>query len=526
MLTNQSESGSTIDATDIRNQRKAVVEALVEAGHEVICLTCGLNLHELLHSVRRIRPEVVFNLVESLGGSDRLIILVPWLLDCFEIPYTGATSESILATTNKIQAKRQLRSAGLPTPDWFEGSKYSPQFEDIEPEKQKQLANSLVGNQWIVKPVWEHASQGMDDSAVVSLKQFESLSGMLAKRQIHSRYELFAERFIEGREFNVTLVFGDCLPPAEIDFSKLPPSKPHIVGHNAKWVVNSLEYNGTTRTFCLHSRDESLLKRLQQLSQACWRLFRLEGLARVDFRVDAEGQPWILEVNINPCLSPDAGLAAAIENAGLKYTNVIDQLVRTASVSRRPVVAHSSSTSSLDIHSEFKKHDLQTAEIKLRRQLSSSDRHAVRELIESTGFFRSDEVEVAIELVDTRLEKGLASGYYFLFAETLSSANETNLIGYVCFGPIACTIASWDIYWIAVAPAQQGKGIGQMMMKEVESLIRELGGKNIYLDTSGQPQYAPSRRFYERCGFSVAAVLADFYDKGDDKVSLFKAVSG
>ncbi len=142
-----------------------------------------------------------------------------------------------------------------------------------------------------------------------------------------------------------------------------------------------------------------------------------------------------------------------------------------------------------------------------------ADRHAIRQLVERTGFFRDEEIEIAVELVDERLAKGPVSGYEFLFAET--SAGQ--LIGYSCFGPIACTIGSYDLFWIAVEPSHQRHGIGRQILAATEARIAAAGGRAIYLDTSGQEKYLPTRAFYERNGYTLAARLADFYAPGDDR---------
>lgn len=158
-----------------------------------------------------------------------------------------------------------------------------------------------------------------------------------------------------------------------------------------------------------------------------------------------------------------------------------------------------------------------SARIVMRHHVEPEDRDCVRRIVESTAMFRPDEVGVAVELVDERLAKGEASGYHFAFAEL-----DGKVAGYACFGPIACTISSFDLYWIAVAPELQGRGLGQRLVDESERQIRALGGQRVYIDTSGRAQYEPTRRFYERCGYAVQAVLPEFYAPGDDRVIFFK----
>jgi D-alanine-D-alanine ligase len=143
--------------------------------------------------------------------------------------------------------------------------------------------------------------------------------------------------FIEGREFNLTVLGGAggprVLPPAEIDFGAFPDGKPHIVGYRAKWDAGSFEFHHTPRRFDFPQEDGGLLDHLTMLALRAWDEFGLRGYARVDFRVDRAGQPWILEVNANPCLAPDAGLAAAVQHSGIGYDRAIQWIVEDAACS-------------------------------------------------------------------------------------------------------------------------------------------------------------------------------------------------
>ena len=152
-------------------------------------------------------------------------------------------------------------------------------------------------------------------------------------------------------------------------------------------------------------------------------------------------------------------------------------------------------------------------QITWREEPKPSDRKRVREIAVSSGFFSEAEIEVAVELVQERLNKGVESGYCFLFAE-----KDRNVAGYSCFGPIPCTAESYDIYWIAVQEELRGSGLGAEILKRVEERIKETGGKRVYVETSSRKQYRPTRSFYSRCGFRKEATLKDFYSAGDDKV--------
>ena len=150
--------------------------------------------------------------------------------------------------------------------------------------------------------------------------------------------------------------------------------------------------------------------------------------------------------------------------------------------------------------------------IKLRTTVTAADEAHVREIVAATGMFRPPEVEVAAELVRIRLRDGAASGYEFVFAE-----QDEQVLGYACFGLNTVTVASYDLYWIAVRPNLQGRGIGQLLLRAVEARIAAAGGERIYIETSARPDYAATRGFYERCGYALEAVLRDFYASGDDK---------
>ncbi|HVP12630.1 MAG TPA: GNAT family N-acetyltransferase [Phycisphaerae bacterium] len=156
--------------------------------------------------------------------------------------------------------------------------------------------------------------------------------------------------------------------------------------------------------------------------------------------------------------------------------------------------------------------------MEFRQQARPSDEAAVREIVSSTGFFSEAEVDVAVELVQERLRRGDASGYFFLFAEI-----DGRPVGYACYGPIACTIGSYDLYWIAVHKEYQHRGLGRALLLATERKIWEAKGRRIYVETSSRPQYRPTREFYAHFDYRVEAELADFYAPGDGKIIYSKA---
>jgi len=187
---------------------------------------------------------------------------------------------------------------------------------------------------FIIKAIWEEASFGIDAGAIMDAKNEADLRAKLAQRSEHLGREAFAEAYIDGREFNLSVLETEkgpvVLPPAEIDFGDFPPNKPRIVDYAAKWDVNSFEYHHTPRRFEFADADRGLLDQLVSLAIRCWEVFGLRGYVRVDFRVDDQRRPWVLEINANPCISPDAGFVAAAERGGLNFVNVVDAIVRSA----------------------------------------------------------------------------------------------------------------------------------------------------------------------------------------------------
>ncbi|MEX2218198.1 MAG: hypothetical protein WD749_05505 [Phycisphaerales bacterium] len=308
---------SAADERDVVAQMGAIGPALAALGHGAGRLPFTLNLEAAAESLRAIGPDLVFNLVESIGGQGRLIHLAPALLDSLELPYTGCPTDAVYTTSNKLLAKRLLRSAGIPTPVSYTRDELRRGVE-------------VIPGRYILKSVWEHASRGLDEGSVVRAGAAAPLLEALDERLPLLGGEGFAEAFIDGREFNLSLLDGIILPQAEILFEGLSASQARIVGYRAKWDESSPEYRGTPRRFDFPHSDQPLLVVLDTLAMGCWKAFGLRGYARVDFRVDEEGRPWALEVNTNPCLSPDAGFAAAVARSGLSFEQAIGRILTAA----------------------------------------------------------------------------------------------------------------------------------------------------------------------------------------------------
>ena len=248
-----------------------------------MAVPCTLDLAALRETLLECRPQLVFNLVESLGGTDSLSYLPSAVLDALGLPYTGNSTDALFTTNHKLMAKRMMQLAGLPTPHWFSEHGCGPD-SDIAPLKPP----------CIIKSVWEHGSRGLDDGNVILDGDTEWIRRRLREFTTRTGRPHFAEKFIDGREFNLPMLDGpdgpQILPVGEMDFSTFPADKPRIIGHRAKWHESSFEFNNTPRNFHFLEHDRPLVEHLQCLALDCWRLFGLRGYVRVDFRVDQAGR--------------------------------------------------------------------------------------------------------------------------------------------------------------------------------------------------------------------------------------------
>ena len=310
--------GASAEEQDTLVEVEAVACALAGLGHSAHAVSFSLDLRAAAESLAALSPDLVFNLVEGINGQGQLIHLSPALLDYLRIPYTGAPADAMYLSSNKLLAKRLLRDSGIPTPHWLANDALEAQ-------------ETFNGSAFIIKAVWEHASVGLDEDSIIVPVDREHLRREIKQRRESWNREFFAEHYIDGREFNLSLLAGDSgpevLPPAEIKFVDYPSGKKRVVGYRAKWDEASFEYQHTQRCFLFPEEDRPLLDRLVTLARKCWQVFGLRGYARVDFRVDEKGSPCVLEVNANPCIAPDSGFVAAAARAGIDFTGAVERIV-------------------------------------------------------------------------------------------------------------------------------------------------------------------------------------------------------
>ncbi len=312
ILHNAVYGSSNPDEADVLHQVDLVSKALSALGYLPEAFPLQNDLFHDLEAVKECNPLFVFNLVESVFHKGELLYMGPALLNAMKIPYTGVPVEGLFLTTNKVLTKKILASNNIPTPGFFAPG----EVDRLKP-----------GTSYLLKPVSEDGSVGLDEDAVFTAGNTTMTEKI--SRLPSSHY--FIEEYIEGREFNISILGGkgrrDILPPAEMLFHGYPEGKPRILGYKSKWDESSAEYKNTTRAFGTLSQQSSLHRELIRLTEACWECFDLKGFARVDFRVDQNDHPFVIEINGNPCISPDSGFIAAASQAGFSGTDVIARII-------------------------------------------------------------------------------------------------------------------------------------------------------------------------------------------------------
>jgi D-alanine-D-alanine ligase len=289
-----------------------------ELGWSVVPVKATRDPARLLADLERAHPDAVFNLCESVGGDARMEAAVAGLLDWIGLPYTGSSPRALTLALDKPTARSVLAAHGVPVAPGVVLASGDESLAGVEPP-------------WIVKPSREDASHGIELASVTS----DEAAARQRARLVIERYHQPAliERFVEGRELNVSLL-GPAqeptpLPLFEVDFSDFPAGQPRLVTYAAKWHPESPEYHGT-RTIPARELGRALLRRVVETASAAYRALELRGYGRVDLRIDAAGRMVVVDVNPNPDLAPDEGIARAAAEAGIDYASLIGWLVDQA----------------------------------------------------------------------------------------------------------------------------------------------------------------------------------------------------
>lgn len=318
ILWHESEAG-------VLNEVNAVAAALDVLG--VACRRHGVRRLDDVPNILKAAPgAVVFNLVERLEGGVQECNRLPDLCRALGHPCTGNTSACLKLTQDKWHTKERLRACGIPVP----AACVVPPGAPLDP-------GCVPPPPLIVKPLCADGSEGIDGASLV-----RDLGGQLAQavKRVHAHDDQSAliEAFVEGREFNISLLETEgrveVLPLAEIDFTLFPPGRPHIVDYAVKWVAGTIPGKISPRRVPACA-DDAIAERLREIALATWRACDCNDYIRVDFRVDQLGRPFVIEVNANPDISPNAGFPACLAAAGITFPDFVARLLRNA-VARGP----------------------------------------------------------------------------------------------------------------------------------------------------------------------------------------------
>jgi len=310
------EANDTDANKEVLRQADEISKALLEMG-AVPFVTGYKNTTKKLSSSKD-RPDVVFNLVEAVNGTDREMYKAAMFFSNNYYLHTGTPYKSLQMLADKVTMKRMLAEQDILTPMWH---KYT------EPD------SFFHRGEYIIKPLFEHGSHMISCDNIVKLNNADEADEKIKSLFPANPEAFFAERFIDGREFNISVLEVDgepvILPLAEIVFEGFE-GKPKIVCEKAKWDESSAEYANTVRTFDTVQKHSRLEEKINKIVLKSWEIFKLTGYTRVDIRVDKLGEPYVLEVNANPSLAKDAGFVAACEKGGYKYNKMIEIILKAA----------------------------------------------------------------------------------------------------------------------------------------------------------------------------------------------------
>ncbi len=301
-------------------QEYQVGHALVERGHAIHFLPITDDPSHFLDQLRQQKPDVVFNCTETFQNLDRLDFVVPALLEAEGLCYTGAPPPALMMTRNKGLSKKVLAHHGIHVPQFL-----------IFRLREKVPVKPPIDFPVIVKPLKLDASEGISQASLV--RNRDELATRVAF--IHSRFSeaAIAEHFVEGRELYVGMIGNGnkvkVLPPTEIIFEKADRIEQCIATKAAKWDEKYRMRQGI-RNLVAENLPEHVAHQLTVAAKAAFRAFWLRDYARLDCKLDADGQIWVLEANANPYLSKDHEMSIAAEQYGIEWGDFIEKIVKMA----------------------------------------------------------------------------------------------------------------------------------------------------------------------------------------------------
>jgi D-alanine-D-alanine ligase len=298
-------------------------EAMESNGHTIRRLSVDASVEPLIPELTNERPDIVFNIAESFGGRSALESNVAALLNLLGLHYTGSSPAGLILAGDKTLTKKVLTFHGILTARFatvFRGSVDWAGDIDFP---------------LILKPPQEDASLGITQKSIVN--DIQELLTTISSLQSEYQGPVLAEEFIDGREFYVGVIGNSdvqALPVMELDFSGYPEGRPKIASWEAKWGdegdEKGAEFEGTKSVFPTDLSEE-LTARIQKVAVDAFNALRLRDYARVDLRMTAKEEIYVIEVNPNCYLEKNAEFATAALKSGLEYPALIERIIDLAS---------------------------------------------------------------------------------------------------------------------------------------------------------------------------------------------------
>ena len=307
-----------IGPKSVRSRLRAVERALRGLEYPVEAVEAKGDVSAIIEKIQTFAFDLIFNLCEEFQGNTRWEMHLAALLEVLRIPFTGSSALTLGFSQDKGKAKSLLAHSGVPTPAYH-----------VRDAKNR-FPSSPVHFPLIVKPLREDASLGIgNDALVFDEKQLEA---QVRKVQNGFGQPALVEEYIEGRELNVSILGNEnpeVLPISEIDFSTMPAGYPRICGYAAKWLEDSPEFKHSVPR-CPADLPPDLEDKIREISLRAYEILDCRDYARVDLRLDSHGNPYVLEINANPDISPDSGISRSAKNAGYSYAEFIGKIVELA----------------------------------------------------------------------------------------------------------------------------------------------------------------------------------------------------
>lgn len=302
-----------LSETEFQKNLNIVENSLKNTFTSVAILGFDRNIKAAIQSIENYHPDVIFNFVESIEGNAKYEIFVTGMFDLLGYQYTGNSSLCLGNCLIKYRTKQLLQFYNINTPK-YRILRFSERFSEAEINMHYPL---------ILKLVNEDASIGISEFSVV--KDFKSLKKQAKFLFQNYQQDIIAEEYIKGRELNVSILGGEILPISEIKFKGLPSNLPKIVTYEAKWSPNSVYYTYTNPK-CPAELNEIQVTRIKNIALEAYKALGCRDYARVDIRLAKNNQPYVIEVNPNPDLSPDAGFIRSASVAGIGYDDLLFKL--------------------------------------------------------------------------------------------------------------------------------------------------------------------------------------------------------